>query len=221
MTGPDRADVIAHVAAGIAALPSSATRLVAIDGVDGAGKTHFAGELSAALTADGVPVIRASVDGFHQPAQMRYRQGRSSPEGFFHDSHDYPQLDRLLLDPLSRGGSGRFVRRAYDVSAEQPVPLVTEVAPVGAVLVFDGIFTHRDELCRRWDYSIFLHVPFTVSIPRGAQRGYGDPDPAAPSNSRYVDGQRLYLTTCDPAARATVVIDNTVVDRPAVITTRQ
>lgn len=40
---------------------------VGIDGVDGAGKTCLADELAGVLQAQGAPVIRASVDGFHRP----------------------------------------------------------------------------------------------------------------------------------------------------------
>lgn len=61
-----------------------------------------------------------------------------------------------------------------------------------------------------WDYSVFLEVGFEVSIPRGAQRGpgYGSPDPHAESNRRYVEGQKLYLSECNPKAHASVVINN-------------
>jgi uridine kinase len=102
----------------------------------------------------------------------------------------------------------------YDVHAESPVQVAPETAAPDAILVLDGIFTHRDELVGFWDYSVFLDVPFAVSIPRGAARGYGDPDPDAESNRRYIEGQRLYLAECDPRSRATVVIDNTDLDRP-------
>jgi uridine kinase len=189
-------------------------RRVAIDGVDGAGKTHFADELAAVLTTRGVPVVRASADGFHHPPAIRHARGRGSPEGYFHDSYDYARLTGLLLDPLGPDGSGRFVRAVYDVHAESPVDAGTETAEPGAILVLDGIFTHRDELVRYWDYSVWLEVPFDVSIPRGAARGYGDPDPAAPSNRRYIEGQRLYLATCAPRSRATAVVDNTDLARP-------
>ncbi len=212
----ERSRLLHRIAADIAALPSDRVRLTAVDGVDGAGKTHFADELAAALARAGTLVIRASVDGFHHPPAVRHRRGRASPEGFYRDSYDYGRLTRLLLDPL-RNGAGEYVRRVYDVHAERPIPVVVKQAPRAAVLVFDGIFAHRDELAGYWDYSVYLHVPFEVSIPRGAQRGYGDPDPGAPSNARYVDGQWLYLAECDPISRATVVIDNTVLDRPAVL----
>jgi uridine kinase len=193
---------------------------VAVDGVDGAGKTHFADELASELTARGAAVIRASVDGFHNPLRLRYRRGRSSPEGFFRDSYNYERLIRLLLAPLSPGGSGRYVRRVYDVHAERAVAGPIEQAAPEAVLVFDGIFVHRDVLAGFWDYSVWLEVPFAVSVPRGAQRGYGNADLGAASNRRYVQGQRLYVTECDPQARATIVIDNEHLDRPVLLRPR-
>ncbi|HEY0453484.1 uridine kinase [Actinophytocola sp.] len=206
-----RQKLISTVAAEILAREA---RRVAIDGVDGAGKTHFADELAAELTGRGVPVIRASVDGFHQPRVFRHRRGPDSPEGFFRYSFDYPRLIGLLLDPLGPRGTGRFVRAVYDVHNEKPVDHVPERAEPGAILVLDGIFAHRIELAGHWDYSVWLEVPFAVSIPRGAARGSGDPDPDAASNRRYVEGQRLYLAECDPRTKATTVIDNTDLENP-------
>jgi uridine kinase len=204
-----RAELLAAIAGEI--LDRSARR-VAIDGVDGAGKTYFGDELAEELTRRGAPVIRASVDGFHHPREVRHRRGRGSPEGYFRDSYEYARMIDLLLDPLGPGGSGRFVRAVYDVHAESPVPVVAQTAAAGAILVLDGIFTHRAELAGCWDYSVFLDVPFSVSIPRGAARGYGDPDPDAEFNRRYVEGQRLYLAECDPRARATDLV------RPVIVT---
>lgn len=209
-----RSAVVDTTADDILALPATSVRRVAIDGVDGAGKTHFGDELATELTSRGVPVIRASVDGFHHPAAHRHRKGRYSPEGYFLDSYDYSQLVGLLLNPLSPDGSGEYVREIHDVHAERPVEPVVEHAEPGSVLVLDGIFTHRHELIEFWDYSIWLDVPFEVSIPRGAARGYGDPDPAADSNHRYIEGQRLYIAKCRPQHRATIRIDNTDLNHP-------
>ena len=92
----------------IAMLPSGGIIRVAIDGVDGAGKTWFADELAALLATRGRSVIRASVDSFHHPRAVRYRQGRESARGFFEDSYDYAQLGAVLLDPLTNSGSRRY-----------------------------------------------------------------------------------------------------------------
>jgi uridine kinase len=61
-----------------------------------------------------------------------------------------------------------------------------------------------------WDFSIFLDVEFTISIPRCAQRGpgIGSPDPDAAENRRYVEGQRRYLREHNPQQHASIVIDN-------------
>lgn len=183
---------------------------VAVDGVDGAGKTVFADELATVLERRGVEVLRASMDGFHHPPQVRYRRGRDSPDGFYLDSFDLEALRRVLLDPLDVGGDRQVVRRIHDVHTEAPVAHLVEDASAVEVLVFDGIFVHRPELVDLWDLSVFLEVGFEVSVPRGASRGCGDPDPTAPANRRYVDAQLRYLETDRPRERATWVIDNTV-----------
>lgn len=208
--GPDRrADTLATLTSDVLAMVDPGTALrVGVDGVDGAGKTVLADELASLLSTRGVAVLRASVDGFHHPAEVRYRRGRHSPEGFFRDSYDYGRLRQQLLDPLGPGGDRQVVRAIHDVGDDRAVEPRVESAADVDVLVVDGIFLHRPELRDCWDYSVFLDVDFGVSIPRGSRRGYGHPDPSADANRRYVDGQRLYLRECQPQRHASVVIDN-------------
>ncbi len=137
----------------LAAAPGRITR-VAVDGVDGAGKSTFADELAEALAPSGRQVVRASVDDFHRPRDLRHARGRDSPEGFFEDSYDHERLAELLLDPLGPGGSRRLRRKAFDHRTDTPVHAPEEVAAADAVLLLDGIFLHRDELAGRWDLSI-------------------------------------------------------------------
>jgi len=215
-----RLELIGRIAAAIDGTPSRRTIRVGVDGVDGAGKTCFADELGAVLAARGRPVIRAGIDSFHNPRAIRYRRGRDSPEGYFLDSFDHDLLRRVLLDPLSPGGSGRYRVAAFDHITDSAVDVAEESAADGAILVFDGIFLHRPELAGYWDYSVFLRVGFDVSVPRCAWRDATSPDPCAESNRRYVDGQRLYLMRCRPEARATVVIDNADLAAPSVVGAR-
>jgi len=203
-----RAQVLTAVAQAVSRRSAAAVVRVGIDGVDGAGKTCFADELAERLRASGRPTIRASVDGFHNPRPIRYRRGRGSPEGFFHDSYDYDQLRVALLDPLSPGGTGRYRVAVFDHRADEPIQAPVQQASPGDILIIDGIFLHRPEVRAYWDYSVFLEVAFDISIPRGAQRGEGSPDPGAPENRRYVEGQKLYLRTCEPKRFATVTINN-------------
>ncbi len=154
---PTRRAVLERVARAVLELPSARIVRVGIDGVDGAGKTMFADELALVLAPSPRPLIRAGVDAFHQRS-VRYRLGRHSPEGFYRDSYDYATLARVLLDPLSPGGSGRFRRAIFDVEADGFVDAPEEQAAPASILLFDGIFLHRPELRRYWDFSVFLHV---------------------------------------------------------------
>jgi uridine kinase len=214
---PSRQDLLAQLADRILHLPADHVRRIGIDGVDAAGKTTFADALGHTLAAKGARVIRASVDGFHNPRALRYRLGRWSPEGFYRESYDYPRLKRLLLDPLSPGGSGWYVTAAFDHATDSPVSLAERQAQHGDILIFDGIFLHRPELRGYWDFSVFLDVSFAVSVPRLAARDGGSYDPDTPQNRRYVGGQKIYLRECEPRKQATVVINNDDVAAPRVI----
>jgi uridine kinase len=72
-----RSACIEKLASVIAAVRVDHPTRVAIDGVDGVGKTRLADELVEPLAATGREVIRASVDGFHRPREARYRRGRT------------------------------------------------------------------------------------------------------------------------------------------------
>ncbi|MFL6124603.1 uridine kinase [Actinophytocola sp.] len=209
-----------RVAEAILALPADRIRRVAVDGVNGAGKTDFADALAGELNVRGAKVIRVSADGFLNPPRTRHRRGRDSPEGFYRDSFDYGRMVRLLLDPLGPEGNREYIREVYDVRRERQVRRLPELADDNAILVLDGVFLLRDELYRYWDYSVWLEVPFDVAVPRAAKHGLGikDPDPKSVKNWRYVEGQRLYMAECHPRDRAKAVIDNSDLDNPVLLT---
>jgi uridine kinase len=193
----------------IAALHPDRRIRVAIDGVDGAGKTVLADALAPLVIAKGRQVIRASVDDFHHPRAVRYARGRYSPDGFFLDSYDYPAFRRLLLDPLGPAASGNYIATHFDHRTDQPIAPRPQQAPSAAALIVDGIFLHRPELRAYWDLSIFLQVDFAISRERNAARE-GTPDaldPDTPANRRYGGGQQRYLSECAPAQNADIVID--------------
>jgi uridine kinase len=201
------ASLLNRLAAAVVALHPARIVRVAIDGVDGAGKTTLADALAPFVAAQGRPAIRASVDDFHHPRARRYARGRYSPEGFFLDSYDYDSFRTLLLDPLSPDGSRQYVAKHFNLDNDRPFDPITEQATPGAALIVDGIFLHRPELQAYWDLS------------RGAQRGpnFGAADPAAPPNQRYIGGQKRYLGECDPEQRADIVIGYNELREPKIL----
>jgi pantothenate kinase len=210
-----RAEVLTELAAHLVSLGAGRRVVVAIDGVDGAGKTVLGRELAAVVAQDR-EAHRVSVDGFHRQRSQRHAHGRT-PETFYRDSYDHDAIRRRLVRPFRAGKP--WVRAVHDVEREvlvDPVPEPTSGA--GALLLVDGIFLHRPELVDLWDASVWLHVPFELSVPRGNARfgevGADEADPASAVNARYVGGQRLYLAQVGPARRATWVLDNTDLTAP-------
>ena len=190
--------------------------IVAVDGVDGSGKTSFADEAANTLQGLGRPALRASIDGFHRPRALRYARGRNSPEGYFLDSYDYDTFRRDLLDPFRSGA--RLVRTArFDHRTDREVTTAVSAPDARSILLVDGMFLHRDELMDCWDFSVFLDVPFAVSYRRMAARDGSNPDPDAPENHRYLEAQRIYLRRCNPRDRAGLLIDNADFDAPRIV----
>jgi uridine kinase len=191
--------------------------LVAVDGVDAAGKTTFADALAMTMRTTGRPTIRISLDDFHNSRAVRHRRGRHSPQGFWLDSYNYERFNSHVLGPLGPGGSRRYRPRAHDLRTDADILMADRHAPPGCVVIIDGLFLHRDELHGHWDFSVFLDVPFEVTSGRMAARDAMPSDPDHPGMQRYVEGQRLYLQQCDPRSRASIVIDNTHPDEPRVV----
>ena len=179
--------------------------IIAVDGIDGAGKTVFADALAEVFAEGGSAVFRASIDDFHRPRVERYARGRRSPEGFYRDSFDYSTFRRVLIDPFREGGqtgaSTGFQLAAFDLERDTAVEAAWTTAPRDAVLIVDGVFLHRPELRGLWNWSVWLDVPVDVAFQRMALRDGTDPSPSAPSNARYRDGQELYLKEAAAAHR--------------------
>lgn len=193
--------------------------LVAIDGVDGSGKTSFAANLAAEIT--GRDVVTIHVDNFLNPSSTRHAQGRTSPRGFWEDTYDYESLGRYVLDPLGKGGPGNYAPASYDAHLDETVVADSSQAPKDALVLVEGMFLHRDELLSYWDCSVFLDVPFTETATRMALRNGSNPDPEHPSMNRYVGGQRIYFRTAQPWNRASFVVDNTDYLSPRLIEANQ
>ena len=204
--------LLAEITARLGGAP--ARTMVGVDGVDCAGKTTFADALASWVRARGREVVRISVDDFHHPRAVRYRRGRLSANGFYEDAFDYGRLIGYALEPLRAGGSGTYRVAAHDLATDEPRNPEPRQAADDALVVVDGLFLQRPELRAFWDVSVFLDVPFEVSVRRMAARDGTPDDVTDPVVRRYVDAQERYFAENAPRSRATFVVDNTVPAEP-------
>jgi uridine kinase len=207
-----RPDLVAELASRIGRVRCPHPVRVAIDGVDAASKTTLADGLVRPLERAGRVVIRASIDGFHHSAAVRYQRGRSSAEGDFRDSFNHAQLVDTLLAPPGPGGGRRYRHAVFDFRLDQAVEAPVEEASPDAVLLFDGVFLLRPELRPCWDFSIFVRADFEVTVARAEARDHhlfgSDEQVRQRYAERFVPGQRLYLAEAQPEPHASVVVDN-------------
>jgi uridine kinase len=225
---PQREEVINRVVRDVSELRRAGRPLlVGIDGIDGSGKSTFADEVAACLAGRQTPVVRSTVDSFHQPREVRWAKGKSSPVGFYLDSHNLAALRELLLDPLRAGPGATYRIAAFDEPTDQPVDTPAQTVSGDEVLVFDGIFLCRPELVDYWDYVVFLEAQARVDLKR-----LGYVMDRAPTGGlelvdhvlqwvrridRYSSGMRYYLDSDNPKNRADLVIDNNDLQRPVIV----
>jgi uridine kinase len=215
--GAPRVRVLGRIADHLVARQPGHPLRVAVDGVTAAGKTTFARELAAAVTARGRTAIHLSMDGFHHPRAHRHRQGRDSSAGYYADAYDFPTFAATVLDPLGPGGDRRYRERILDLASDTAVDEPPVTAPQDAVLVVDGSFLQR-ELAGRWDEVVFVDTAFEVALDRGTRRdaaAFGGTEQAAGAfEQRYHAACRRYLAEVDPRSGATIVVGNDDVTRP-------
>ena len=145
------------------------TKLIAITGASGSGKTYLANALRQAL-AEQIPSDKIgliSEDSYyrnqdHLPMSERERVNYDHPDAFEHD---------LLLEHLEQLRSGLTTEIPcydYGVHTRSPHCQITEPSPV---LILEGILLlHDGRLRDHYDLSVFVDTPLDVCLSRRMRR---------------------------------------------------
>lgn len=125
----------------------------------------------------------------------------------------------FMSDGSFRAARGTYLPAVHDVETDRILDAPRLPVPTGAVLLVDGIFLHRDELRDVWDESVFLDVPFDVSVPRMAGRDGLPDDPGAASTTAPTTGGAaptlIVTTTIDDLDGGTCRTDGIDIPLPA------
>jgi uridine kinase len=185
---------------------------VGIDGIDASGKTFLANEIASFLVEIGHPVIRASIDGFHNPRTIRHKRGSYSPEGYYYDSFNYDLLKSCLLEPLEAEGNRICRPKAFDFKTDANISIDELKVTNDHILIFEGVFLFRHEIDPYWDIKIFVDIDFKESLKRALERDlylFGDEKEILKRyQERYIPGQKIYIESENPYAKADIVVNN-------------
>ncbi len=169
----------------IAALPASCgpTRLVAVDGPGGAGKTTFARRLSASFAAPpAVPVVHT--DDF---ASFDNQFGWA------------PRLRAQLIEPLRRGEPARYQR--YDWVEERFAEW--HELPPSDVAIIEGVGAAQRRFADALALSVWIDTPPDVRLARGIAR---DGEELREFWQQWVVGEQAHFAADGTRARADLIV---------------
>ena len=174
--------------------PKAATRLVAIDGRGGAGKSTIARQLRDRLSDARV----IGVDDFWLPKSVRPERERVIAEPGC--DYDWQRLRDQVIVLLSEDRPARYQRYDWETDALQEWHDVA----VGGTVIVEGVFSTRKELASLYDLRIWVDLDEEVCLARGIARDGGQHDELW--REEWMPAYRSYMEQDDPLARSDVIL---------------
>jgi uridine kinase len=213
-----RSELISEIANRISNLKLLHPVRVGVSGITASGKTTLANELEKELRDRKKNVVRTSIDHFHNPRIIRYRQGKESAIGYYEDAHDYNSFKQKLLNPLGPNGDLYYQTISLDLEKDVSVSPEVKIANKDTIFIIDGTFLFKEDLRDLFDFKIFVNTDFEFARKRGAKReeqAFGSYEKAEEIFlKRYHAASKLYLEQHLPQLNADVVINNNDINNP-------
>lgn len=160
------------------------TRLVAVDGFGGAGKSTFAAAFAAAAGSGGAGVAVVHLDDLVLGGE---------------GGVDVERVHAHVLTPLLADRTARFQR--YDWERRRLAEWIT-VAPAG-VVVIEGVSALRREFGDPWDLRVWIETARERCLQRGLER---DGEGSAALWEAWMAEEDAYVAAQDPRSRADLVV---------------
>jgi uridine kinase len=176
----------------LAAPAKASTRLVAIDGHGGSGKSTFATRLAEALGR--APVVHTD----------DFASWESSAEW-------WPRLDEQVVQPLLAGRGGRYQRCDWD---ERRLAEWHDVPP-GSVVLLEGVSAARRAIADLLVLTVWVEAPQDVCVERGVAR---DGEQMRDTWIEWLRAEKEHFRTDRTRERADIIVDGapTIPHDPAV-----
>lgn len=164
------------------------TRLVAVDGPSGAGKTAFAARLADAFAVTDVgrpPVVHTDdlLDGWDD--QLTF----------------WRRLESSVLAPVRAGQAGAYQRYSWVRRVFLPNPVPVPAAPV---LIVEGVSAARAEAEAELSLAVFVTAPQSLRLTRAVTR---DGPGILPELRRWHLGEQEHFRADGTQARADLIVD--------------
>lgn len=186
----------------------SATLIVGIDGLGGAGKSTVSEELYKSLEQQNYNIILFHIDDFIHPKAVRYDDNYSEWECYYNIQWRYDYLIDEIIMPIKNGMEFDTEVELYDKDKDSYF-LSKITIPIGSIIIVEGVFLQREEFNGIFDYMIYIDIPEKIRLDRVLERdGYiGNKEQIkAKYDNRYFPAERYYVKTCSPNKNADYII---------------
>jgi uridine kinase len=185
---------------------------VGINGVEGTGKTVFCEKFTKYLNDNGQKAIQITIDGYHNPMAVRYKQGRNSAIGYYEDAYNENAFVDFVLKS-SQKEQPFYVEQIHILETDEKLDPVKKEISNQHILLTDGAYLFKKIYKEHWDLRIYLQTDFETALNRGIQRDLfllgGLEATKEKYDNRYHKASKLYIEENNPTEIADIIIDNT------------
>ena len=179
--------------------------VLGIAGCSGSGKTTLARELCSELSATLLPLDFYYRDLAHLSPDQRSTQNFDHPDSLEHEL--------LTVHVETLAGGGRIDCPIYDFATHTRVAGESLPMQAATVLIVEGILALQyDQLCRLYDFSVFVAAPHDVCLKRRIHRDVRERGRTEQSVREQYDATARPMAeryVIPSAARATLVVEGT------------
>ncbi len=184
-----------HLVQLIDSLPRKQTTLViGIDGCGGSGKSTLASQLKEQLA--NVTVVH--MDDFYLPSsQILKINPMRKPIGA---DYDWRRMHKQVLEPIFEETEGYYQRYDWEIDdlAEW------HVVPVGGIIIIEGVYSIREELFAKYDFTIWVDCPREIRLLRGLGRDGEEARDMWEKN--WMVSENIYMKHYKPFEKANLIV---------------
>ncbi|WP_244951558.1 uridine kinase family protein [Sutcliffiella horikoshii] len=173
------------------------TLIVGVDGCGGSGKSTLANRLKDKFS--NVTIVH--MDDFFLPSsQIIKSTPEKKPIGA---DFDWERVLNQILKPISQNLEGRYQR--YDWEKDKLTEWHT--VPIGGIVIVEGVYSIREELANKYDFTVWVECPRETRLSRGLERDGKEALEMWENN--WMISEDIYVREHKPHERADIIFNGT------------
>src|SRR5262245_36049964 len=182
---------------------------IGVSGIDASGKGFVSSLLQNELEEQNLKVANINVDPWQNPTKVRL-QKEDPAENFYQKVFRWNDFFSQLVFPLQKTGSIYLEAKLIRTDADEYYSFTYQFNKID-ILLIEGIFLFKKELCDHYDFKIWIDCSFEVGLQRAIARNVENLDEERLIHDYqvyYYPAQRHHFQKDDPFDAADIIFQN-------------